>query len=91
MATSVMQRQFDDRLIAGLSLTSPGSAVELTNENEAETLKFLAARPIHTVFLASLISDNGMASPFNRGSVLWLPQPSGISRRRGPDRPCNNV
>ena len=49
--------------------------MKLTDENEAETLKFLAARPIHTVFMASLISDNGVASPFNRGALLWLPQP----------------
>jgi uncharacterized protein len=33
-----------------------------------EVLEFLAARPIHTVFMTSLISDNGIASPSNRGS-----------------------
>ena len=41
---------------------------ELNQEDEAEALQFLAARPIHTVFMASLIRDNGLASPHNRGS-----------------------
>lgn len=41
---------------------------QLTNGNKAEVLSFLAARPVHTVFLASLIRDNGLVSPMNRGS-----------------------
>jgi len=41
---------------------------ELYQENQAEVLQFLASRPIHTVFLSSLIRDNGLASPHNRGS-----------------------
>lgn len=40
----------------------------LTQEDQREVQQFLAVRPLHTVFLASLISDNGMVSPFNRGS-----------------------
>lgn len=68
MSTSVLQREFDARLMAGPQVTPPGSLMRLNNENEVETLKFLAARPIHTVFVASLISDNGVASPFNRGA-----------------------
>lgn len=35
---------------------------------EAEVTAFLAKRPIHTVFMASLIRDNGLVSPLNRGS-----------------------
>lgn len=68
MSTSVLEREFDVSPVAGQQVASPGTLVKLTNENEAETLKFLAVRPIHTVFMASLISDNGMASPFNRGT-----------------------
>lgn len=34
---------------------------------EAEALRFLAQRPIHTVFMATLIRDNGFGSPDNRG------------------------
>src|SRR6266508_2339370 len=41
---------------------------QLQPGQEAETLEFLAARPIHTVFMATLIRDNGLASPRNRGS-----------------------
>jgi uncharacterized protein len=41
---------------------------ELYQEDEAEALEFLVARPIHTVFMSSLIRDNGLASPHNRGS-----------------------
>ena len=37
-------------------------------EDEAETLQFLAARPLHTVFLTGFILDNGMVSPMNRGT-----------------------
>jgi uncharacterized protein len=40
---------------------------ELVNENTAETLSFLSARPVHTVVMTSLIRDNGIESPLNRG------------------------
>jgi ribosomal protein S18 acetylase RimI-like enzyme len=40
----------------------------LVNRDEAEVLQFLAQRPIHTVAMMSLIHDNGMVSPFNRGT-----------------------
>ncbi len=40
----------------------------LADEHRAEALEFLAARPVHTVFMASLIRDNGLVSPRNRGS-----------------------
>ena len=40
----------------------------LREEEEAEALEFLAARPIHTVFMAGFIRDNGIISPFNRGT-----------------------
>lgn len=35
---------------------------------EEEVAAFLAERPVHTVFMASLIRDNGLVSPLNRGS-----------------------
>jgi ribosomal protein S18 acetylase RimI-like enzyme len=40
----------------------------LGNEDEAEVLEFLAQRPIHTVTLMSMIHDNGIVSPLNRGT-----------------------
>ena len=41
---------------------------ELGPEQEAEVLDFLAANPIHTVLMASMVRDNGLISPHNRGS-----------------------
>lgn len=41
---------------------------ELGKEDESEVLEFFAARPTHTVFMASLVRDNGLVSPHNRGS-----------------------
>ena len=41
---------------------------ELSAADTTEVIEFLSARPIHTVFMASLIRDNGLLSPYNRGS-----------------------
>lgn len=40
----------------------------LNNSNVAEVLEFLSQRPIHTVAMVSMIRDNGIVSPFNRGT-----------------------
>jgi uncharacterized protein len=40
----------------------------LTHGQECEALAFLAARPVHTVIMASYIRDNGLVSPLNRGT-----------------------
>jgi len=53
------------------TLSSAGNSVTvqmLTGEHEAEVLAFLAARPVHTVFLAGFIRDNGLESQLNRGN-----------------------
>ena len=42
----------------------------LANHDVAEVLEFLAQRPIHTVAMMSLIHDNGIVSPFNRGTFF---------------------
>jgi predicted GNAT family acetyltransferase len=39
----------------------------LTDEHQREVLNFLARRPLHTVFIAGLIAENGLVSPLNRG------------------------
>src|SRR5215211_492931 len=44
------------------------SVQRLANSDEAEVLKFLSQRPIHTITLMGLIHDNGIVSPFNRGA-----------------------
>ena len=36
--------------------------------DECEVLAFLLERPVHTVVMAGLIRDNGLESPFNRGT-----------------------
>jgi predicted GNAT family acetyltransferase len=40
----------------------------LQHSEEPEALRFLAERPIHTVFIATLMRDNGAVSPNNRGT-----------------------
>jgi len=40
----------------------------LANEDEREVLAFLSLRPIHTIYMAGLICDNGLVSPLNRGT-----------------------
>ncbi len=49
---------------------APGSAVveRLANSTESEVLDFLSQRPIHTVAMMSLIRDNGLVNPLNRGT-----------------------
>ncbi len=44
------------------------NTVQLTNEDKAEALTFLAQRPLHTVALVGFIVDNGLVSPLNRGT-----------------------
>ncbi|MGH9944849.1 MAG: GNAT family N-acetyltransferase [Pyrinomonadaceae bacterium] len=39
----------------------------LCAEDTVEILAFLATRPLHTVFMAGLIRENGLVSPHNRG------------------------
>jgi len=43
---------------------------QLGPETEAEVLSFLRERPIHTVAMMSLILDNGIVSPLNRGTFF---------------------
>jgi len=52
-----------------LPVASAGSRIEELREHEkGEALSFLSTRPLHTVYLASLIHDNGVNNPRNRGS-----------------------
>jgi ribosomal protein S18 acetylase RimI-like enzyme len=55
-------------VIPSLGSAADGHTIHtLTNTHESEVLEFLAVRPIHTVFMASLIRDNSIVSDFNRG------------------------
>ena len=40
----------------------------LANSEQSEVLKFLSQRALHTVSMMSLIQDNGLVHPFNRGT-----------------------
>ena len=62
---------------ASASVAEPHSAYPLSVGEEAEVLNFLAGRPLHTVFMASLIRDNGIVSDFNRGSFFGCRNSSG--------------
>lgn len=67
MAVTIMRQESGATwadLSAGHGLCRIG---ELTKDDRDETLEFLAANPVHTVFMASLIRDNGIVSPQNRG------------------------
>src|SRR5688500_14460609 len=44
------------------------TCTQLQPGEEPEALRFLAERPIHAVFLATMMRDNGAVSPDNRGS-----------------------
>lgn len=43
-------------------------AFKLSEEEQGEALGFLSRRPLHTIFLAGLIRDNGLFHPCNRGT-----------------------
>ena len=47
---------------------SPVYVKPLTNNERSEVLQFLSHRAIHTVSMMSLIQDNGVEHPFNRGT-----------------------
>ncbi len=44
------------------------TAEPLAERHKAEILAFLRERPLHTVYLAGYVMDNGVVSPLNRGS-----------------------
>ena len=58
--------QINNRSV-GIGSLDSGSITRLRTGQEFEVLNFLSERPIHTVAMMSMIRDNGLASPFNRG------------------------
>src|SRR5262245_21894796 len=48
--------------------SSPVYVKPLANAEQSEVLQFLSQRAIHTVSMMSLIQDNGLVHPFNRGT-----------------------
>lgn len=68
MAVTLMRHESEAESLDVFPRDAPCTIVELNQSDEAEVLEFLARRPIHTVFMASQVSDNGLLSPHNRGS-----------------------
>lgn len=56
-------------------MTVPNDA--LSDKDREEVLSFLSLRHIHTVFMAGLILDNGLATPLNRGEFYGYRDPAG--------------
>ncbi|HYW71031.1 MAG TPA: GNAT family N-acetyltransferase [Pyrinomonadaceae bacterium] len=50
--------------------TSISEVCRLDNNHQDEVLQFLGTRPLHTFIMSSWIRDNGLESPFNRGSFF---------------------
>lgn len=68
MAVTLMRQESEPGSLGAFARDEPCIIGELGKTDEAEVLEFLAARRIHTVFMSSLIRDNGLLSPHNRGS-----------------------
>ncbi len=68
MAATLMRQETEAARLDVYTHDEPRVVGELTAADESEVLEFLSARTIHTVFMASLIRDNGLVSPHNRGS-----------------------
>lgn len=70
-----------------MPLAADGSPTNLTlellaEEHRQEVLDFLAERPVHTVYMAGLVRDNGVVSRANRGSFHAC-RDSGTGRLEG--------
>ncbi len=68
MTVTIMRNESAAKMTSFSDAPNSCTISELNNGDEAEVLEFLAANPLHTVFMASQIRDNGLASPNNRGS-----------------------
>jgi ribosomal protein S18 acetylase RimI-like enzyme len=68
MAAALMGIESEARSLGVFAHDDPCIIGELGAANEPEVFEFLSTRTIHTVFMGSLIRDNGLVSPHNRGS-----------------------
>lgn len=68
MAVTIMGQESEAVSNPFADSKQPYTVCELRRGYEAEVLEYLARRPIHTVFMATLIRDNGLVSSSNRGS-----------------------
>src|SRR5882672_120814 len=77
MAVTLMRHESQSGQLNAFARDEPCLIGELSAADEAEVLEFLSARRTHTVFMASLIQDNGLLSPHNRGSFYSCRDRSG--------------
>jgi predicted GNAT family acetyltransferase len=77
MPTLANMKKTADAQMATITASINPQVESLTNENKTEILSFLAQRPLHTVYLAGFILDNGVVSPLNRGSFYGYRNSSG--------------
>ena len=75
--TFPMHQEFSRGFNERMNVCETRHARPLGTADESEILRFLASRPIHTVFMASLIRDNGVVSDLNRGSFFGCRTPDG--------------
>jgi predicted GNAT family acetyltransferase len=68
MAVTIMRNESATKMTSFSEAPNSRTISELNNGDEAEVLEFLAANPLHTVFMASQIRDNGISSHQNRGT-----------------------
>lgn len=68
MAVTMMRQEAGTVHTGFANPSEPFTVSELRRGDEEEVLQFLSMRPLHTVFMAGLINDNGLMSPSNRGS-----------------------
>lgn len=52
----------------------------LGNEDQAEVVRYLSRRPIHTVCMVGYILDHGIVSPLNRGTFFGCRDSDGLLR-----------
>jgi hypothetical protein len=70
MSPTPVRHEVGVKSVATASANDSSFAFQLTESNTEDVLNFLAERPIHTVFMASVIRDNGLVSPLNRGAFF---------------------
>ncbi len=68
MAVTMMSQDLEDSFSSFAKPPDECTLSELGRTDQPEVMEFLSARPLHTVFMAGLIRDNGLLSPQNRGS-----------------------
>lgn len=67
MAVTIMRQESGSTWADLAEGHEPCKITELNKRDRGEALEFLAVNPVHTVFMASLIRDNGITSAQNRG------------------------